>query len=167
MKPCLSLLSLVVLLATPGIVHATDDAGAAVDRYFTAYAAMDLDQMLLAFAPNAVFVDVLQRHHVEGTAGLRELLGGLVAVHSEMGIDVQRRIVSGNLVAVDYLYQGTLSGEALKAATGKESCRDTTYSIPVTTWFEIQGGRIHRQTDFIDLATLNEVKAKAAGIVAE
>ncbi|MEE8536814.1 MAG: nuclear transport factor 2 family protein [Acidobacteriota bacterium] len=167
MKHSWPVLSLFILLVTPGWVGATDEASAAVDRYFDAYKAMDLEQMVLAYAPDAEFIDVLQRHQVKGTDGLRELLGGLVAVHSEMGIEVQRSVVSGNLVAVDYLYRGTLSGEALKVVTGKETCRDTSYRIPVTTWFEIRGGRIQRQTDFIDLATLNEVKAEASGVEAQ
>ena len=166
MKRFLPLLSVFILVISPVVAtSAAEDASAAVERYFDAYGAMDLERMLLAYTPDAVFVDVLQRHEVEGTEGLRELFGGLVAVHSEMDIDVQRRVISGNLVAVDYLYQGTLSGEALKVMTGKDTCRDTSYRIPVTTWFEIRGGRIHRQTDYIDLASLNEVKAEASGII--
>ncbi len=155
-------LSLLALLATPTFAGEADPA-AAVDRYFEAYQAMDLERMIGSFTPDATFVDVAQRHRFEGEEGLRQLLGGLLALHTEMDVEVQRRVVAGNLVAVDYLSRGSLSGEALRAATGKETCRDTTYEIPVTSWFEIDNGRIRHQTDFIDLATLNEVRAKAAG----
>lgn len=162
MKRYLATLSLLPLLAVPALAGEADP-GAAVDRYFEAYQAMDLERMVGSFTPDATFVDVAQRHRFEGEEGLRQLLGGLLALHTEMGVEIRRRVVAGNLVAVDYLYRGSLSGEALRAATGKETCRDTAYTIPVTSWFEIENGRISRQTDFIDLATLNEVRAEAAG----
>lgn len=163
MKPALALLPLIALLAAVPAVAGSTDPGAVVDRYFDAYRAMDLERMLGSFADDAEFVDVAQRHKYQGADGLRQLLGGLLAIHTEMDVEIQRRVSAGNLVAVDYLYRGTLSGEALRAATGKETCRDTTYSIPVTSWFEIEDGRIRRQTDFIDLATLGEVRAEASG----
>ncbi len=161
----LSPLFLVVVLVAPALASAPDP-GAAVDRYFDAYRAMDLERMVASFAPDAEFHDVAQRHHYEGQEGMRELLTGLIAVHAEMDVEIQRRAVAGNVVAVDYLYRGKLSGEALRAATGKETCRDTTYEIPVTSWFEIEDGRIRKQTDFIDLTTLGEVRAEASGAAA-
>lgn len=138
-------------------------AHAAVDRYFAAYRAMDLESMLGAFSSDAVFVDVVQRHRYEGAQGLRELLGRLVSMHTTMDVDIRRRAVSGSVVAVDYVYRGTLSGEALRAVSGKTTCQDTDYEIPVTSWFEIAGDRIRTQTDFIDLATLEDVRARALG----
>lgn len=156
-------MSLFALLAVPALGSPVDP-GSVVDRYFDAYRSMDLEAMLGAFATDAEFVDVAQRHHYEGADGLRQLLGGLLAIHTEMDVEIRRRAVTGNVVAVDYLYRGTLSGEALRTATGKETCRDTTYQIPVTSWFEIENGRIRKQTDFIDLATLDEVRAEASGV---
>ena len=167
-----SLLTPIVLLAAPLLSLPAAaapgkpdpaDAGAVVDRFFDAYRAMDLERMLDAYTPDVVFVDVAQRHEVEGTASLQQLLAPLLSVHSEMGIDVRRRVVSGSLVVVDFVYAGTLSGEALRAATGRETCRDTSYRLPATSWFEVRDGRISRQTDFIDLATLEEIRTRASG----
>lgn len=163
MKRAVLLLSLGALLGAPA--QAAVDAGTVVDRYFDAYRTMDVEGMLAVYAPDAVFVDVAQRHRFAGGDGLRQLFSGLVAIHHDMKLDVRRRVVSGGLVVVDYVYEGTLSGEALRAATGKETCRDTVYRIPVTSWFEVADGRIRTHTDFIDLATLNEVRAEASGVV--
>lgn len=157
--------SFLILPAVGAAATAAADPGAVVDAYFDAYRAMDVERMLGSYAPDALFVDVAQRHRLEGTDGLRQLLVPLVSVHSAMGIDVRRRVVSGNLVVVDYVYEGTLSGEALRAATGKETCRDTPYRLPVTSWFEVRDGRISRQTDYIDLATFQEIRAQASGAV--
>lgn len=81
-----------------------------------------------------------------------------------MRVDVKRRIVADQHVVVEYAYAGSVSGEALHERTGNPSCRDTPYAIPVTSWFEIRDGHIVKQTDFIDLATLTEVRRRAAGL---
>ncbi len=141
----------------------SDDAGAVVDRFFDAYRAADLMAMLATYSPDAVFEDVAQRHHFEGTEQLQAFLGALVGVHTAMDIREQHRLVDGNRVVVHYLYAGTLSGAAMSLALGKEGCQDTTYEIPVTSWYEVEGGQIVHQTDFIDLATLLEVKQLVAG----
>jgi steroid delta-isomerase-like uncharacterized protein len=134
-----------------------------IDRFFDAYRSADLDRMLAMYDPEAVFIDVAQRHRYEGTDELAVFLRNLIGIHLSMDVDVKRRVVSGDQVVVEYAYTGSLSGEALQAATGKDSCHDTEYAIPVTSWFEIRDGRIASQTDFIDLATLAEVRLRASG----
>ena len=154
---------LIVLLGINLIALADDSPESTVDRYFQAYSDMDVEGMLDVYAPDAVFSDILQRHRVEGSEALRTLLSGLVAVHSKMSVRIQRKIASGNRVAVEFVYAGRLSGEALRQLTGKTQCRDVDYEIPATSWFRIDNGHIVEQTDFIDVTTLAEVKAKAAG----
>ncbi len=137
--------------------------GAAVDRYFEGYRSMDPDQVAAAYSPEAVFVDVAQREEVSGAEAIKEMVARLVALHLEMGIKEKRRVVSGNQVAVEFAFTGTISGAAMRQASGKTTCQDTTYEVPATSWFEVSDGRIIRQTDFIDLATLEEVKKRASG----
>ena len=134
-----------------------------VDRFFEAYRTGDVDTMLEIYASDAVFVDVAQRHRHEGRAEIEPFLRQIVNLHEELGLEVSRKVVSENRVVVEYAYTGTLSGEALHQMTGNASCRDTDYSIQVTSWFEIRDGQIISQTDFIDLATLLEVKLRASG----
>lgn len=157
-------LSLSVLLCVcplPAVL--AGDAGTTIDRFFEAYRSQEVHRMLEVYAPDAVFIDISQRHHVEGVDELREFLTRLVAVHHNMDARERRRVVGEGVAVVDYVYTGTLSGESLRELTGKETCRDTAYEIPVTSWFEVEGGRIVKQTDFIDLATLEEVRARASG----
>ncbi len=155
---------LTILIAAPVRGQTENPApGAVVDRFFDAYRSRDVDGMLALYAPDAVFLDVAQRHRFEGREKLAVFLRRLMDLHISTDVGIRRRLASGGLVVVEYAYTGMLSGEALHAQTGKQSCRDTEYSVPVTSWFEVKNGQIVRQTDFIDLATLAEVRQRASG----
>ena len=117
---------------------AGDLPGAAVDRFFGAYRNASLAGMLASYAPNAVFEDVNQRHHFEGTEQLTQLLGQLVAMHQEMDVKEKRRVVDGNTVVVEYEYVGTLDGAVLGQSVGKEGCPDLEYALPTTSWYEVR-----------------------------
>jgi steroid delta-isomerase-like uncharacterized protein len=157
-------LSILLLAAMPVAADpSTGDPSQVVDLFFDAYRSRNVDGMVNLYSPDAVFTDVGQRHRFEGRDQLRTFLRGLVALHHSMDVEIKRQLVSGDQVVVEYLYTGTLSGEALHQRTGNESCSDTQYAIPVTSWFDVRDGKIVRQTDFIDLATLAEVRARASG----
>lgn len=156
-----------VMLATYAALAAGSPPDQVVDRFFDAYRRGAVEEMVALYAPDAVFEDVNQRHRIEGTESLREFLRSIVQMHSAIGLTESRRVTNGNVVVVQYAYTGTLSGAALRARTAKETCRDTEFTLPVTSWYEIEQGRIARQTDFIDLATLGEIRARASGASAE
>ena len=154
------LISLIVLL--PGApAMASDAPGRVVDSFFAAYSRGAVDEMLSIYSPEAVFEDVNQRHRFEGTESLRGFLAGLVEVHGRMEVHEKRRIVQGDLVAVEYEYRGELDGVELSRISGKQ-CQSLEYSLPATTWFTVRDGRIVHQKDFIDLATFLELKQQVA-----
>ncbi len=152
------------VLSGPASV-AGDSPGAAVDRFFGAYRDASLERMLASYAPNAVFEDVNQRHHFEGTEQLEQLLSQLVAMHHRMDVREKRRVVDGNTVVVEYDYVGKLNGAVLGQIVGKEGCPDLEYVLPTTSWYEIEDGKIVHQRDFVDWATLLELREQmlAAG----
>ncbi len=155
-----AVLALVVL---PGLAGAGGDRpGAAVDRFFGAYRDASLEGMLASYTPDAVFEDVNQRHHFEGTEQLGQLLGQLVAMHLKMDVKEKRRAIDGNTVVVEYDYVGTLNGDVLGQIAGKENCPDLEYVLPTTSWYEIKDGKIVHQRDFIDWATFLELREKMA-----
>jgi len=143
-----------------------NDSGSIVDRFFAAYRSGSVDDLLAVYAPDAVFEDVNQRHRVVGHDELRAMLQDLVAMHQQMGIREKRRVAEDRTVVVEYEYVGTLSGAALSQATGKSGCPDLSYTLPVTSWYDIAGGRIRVQKDFIDLASLRELQKRAAASAA-
>ena len=150
--------ALIGLVALPRVARAGDEPGDVVSRFQAAYRAGAVDAMLEIYAADAVFDDVNQRHHFEGTEQLRALLTRIVAMHHRIDLRETRRVVQGNLVVVDYEYAGFLNGAILGQAVGKQGCPDLEYTLPTTSWYEIRDGRIVHQKDFIDMATLLEVR---------
>ncbi len=155
-------LAVLFLVLTFSRTTAADSPGRIIDAFYDAYSRGAVDEMLSFFAPHAVFEDVNQRHRFEGTESLRELFVGLVQMHERMEVSEKRRLVQGNVVVVEYDYRGTLDGVALSQISGKE-CSSIEYTLPATTWFTIEDGRIVHQKDFIDLATLKELQLQVAG----
>lgn len=157
---------ILVIMATAALTVAApadNDPGAVVDRYFEAYRSMDPGRLAALYAPDAVLIDVLQKHRTAGREAIRQNVAQLAALHTKLGAREEQRVVSGNNVAVKFVYTGTVSGEALRQLTGKTTCRDTDYEIAATAWFEISDGQVVRQTDFIDVTALKEAQARASG----
>ena len=143
------------------------DAGRVIDRFYDAYRAGSVEGMLALYAPDAVFEDVNQRHRFTGTEQLGAMLAGIVGLHEAIDLREVRRITQGDMVVVEYEYAGRLSGAALSQATGREGCPDLDYTLPTTSWYRVEDGRIVHQKDFIDLATYMELQQKAAAAHAD
>ena len=130
----------------------------AVDRLFSAYREGSVEGMLSAYATNATFEDINQRHHFTGTEHLRAMLTAIVGMHLQMDLEEERRVVDGDMVVVEYEYRGQLNGAALGASVGKHGCPDLEYALPATSWYEVKDGKIINQKDFIDWATFLELR---------
>ncbi len=139
---------------------APSSPGRAVDRLFEAYRGGSVDRMLAIYTEDVVFEDVAQRHQFQGTEQMRALLGQIMAMHHQVDLREKRRVVQGNVVVVEYEYAGQLNGAVAGQAVGKTGCPDLDYTLPVTSWYEVRGGRIAHQRDFIDLATLMALREK-------
>ena len=162
----LSAAVLAVLVGVPATLSAADSGSAdaasvAVARLHDAYRSGDATAMLDTYTDDVLFEDVNQRHRFAGDE-FAAFLGTLAQVHTAMDIVVDRQLVDGDTVVVEYRYTGTLSGAALSQALGKEGCPDLEYSMPATSWYRVRDGRIAHQKDFIDLATMRELQAQAA-----
>lgn len=154
-----------VLVCAVSRASTTTAPGQVVDRYQAAYRAGSVEGMLDLYATDATFEDVNQRHRFQGTEQLRAMLTGIVAMHLSQDLEENRRVVAGDIVVVEYAYKGQLNGAALGASVGKEGCPDLIYTLPATSWFKIEDGRIVHQKDFIDWATFLDLREQllAAG----
>ena len=146
-----------VLVGLPAVALASP-ADDAVNQLFESYRKGSIDGMLAAYSEGATFEDVNQRHQFQGKEQLRAMLTAIVGVHLEMDLREKRRVVDGDVVVVEYVYQGQLNGAALGASVGKEGCPDLPYSIPTTSWYRISNGKIVHQKDFLDWATYLEIR---------
>ena len=156
-----SWMAIVVLTTVVALAPATladPRPGEAVDRLFEAYRSESVEGMLSAYAEDATFEDINQRHHFTGTEQLSALLSGIVGMHIRMDLTEKRRAVDGDVVVVEYEYRGQLNGAALGASVGKEGCPDLDYVLPATSWYRVSNGRIAHQKDFIDWATFLDLR---------
>ena len=161
----LILITLTTLAMAPTLAAAADSAEV-VERFYDAYRRGDAEAMLSAYSEDAVFEDVNQRHRFAGSEQLAPFLGQIAGLHKTMDIVVDRLLTLGETVVVEYRYTGILSGAALGQALGKEGCPDIEYSLPTTSWYRVSDGKITHQKDFIDLATLLEMRAEATAAIA-
>ena len=134
--------------------------GQVVDRLFEAYRNGSVDGMLSAYAEDATFEDINQRHHFTGAEQLEAMLTGIVRMHLRMELEETRRVVDGDMVVVEYEYRGQLNGAALGASVGKEGCPDLEYALPTTSWYTVKNGKIVEQKDFTDWATFLDLRQK-------
>jgi ketosteroid isomerase-like protein len=154
------LATLMAVLALAPLARAGQGPDEVVDQLFEAYRERAVDGMLSAYAENATFEDINQRHHFTGTEQLKSMLTAIVGMHIRMGLKEERRVVDGDVVVVEYEYRGQLNGAALGASVGKEGCPDLEYTLPATSWYEVKGGKIVHQKDFIDWATFLELRER-------
>ncbi|MEM9597212.1 MAG: nuclear transport factor 2 family protein [Acidobacteriota bacterium] len=140
-----------------GQAIASESAGAVIDAYYEAYRSGEPAKVAEVYADDIVFVDVSQRHEVKGKEAMHASMVTLAAMHEAMGVEEKRRAVRGDLVIVEVIYTGTLDAAAL----GRSGGDGLTYSLPAVLLFEVENGRIHHQTDYLDFRTLSELMALA------
>lgn len=150
--------TLMAALAFTPLTVAGQGPGQAVDKLFDAYRNGSVEGMLSAYAADATFEDINQRHHFTGTEQLKAMLTAIVGMHLRMELEEERRVVEGDMVVVEYLYGGQLNGAALGASVGKEGCPDLEYALPATSWYTVKNGKIVHQKDFIDWATFLDLR---------
>ena len=130
----------------------TSSADRAVDAYLAAYRSAEPEAMVAVYDPNATFIDISQRHEVKGKAGLTEMMHRLVGMHASMNVEEKVRATRGDIAIVEVVYTGTLDTEAI----GRTDLPPVEYELPAVLIFETSGGRILKQTDYLDFRTFTE-----------
>ncbi len=127
-------------------------ADRAVDAYLAAYRSAEPEAMIAVYDKNATFVDVSQRHEIQGKDGLTEMVHRLVGLHASMNVEEKVRATRGDVAIVEVVYTGTLDTEAI----GRSDLPPVVYELPAVLIFETAGGRILKQTDYLDFRTFTE-----------
>ncbi|MEE8583221.1 MAG: ester cyclase [Acidobacteriota bacterium] len=92
----------------------------------------------------------MQKKTHQGKAALRESFTQLLAMHTKIGLEDLRRVVSGNQAVWEVRYTGALAGEILGLP------EDPEYSIRAVLLFKFEKGKIRSQTDYLDVVTLKK-----------
>lgn len=126
------------------------DANQLLDQFRQAYLARDAEKLLALYADDATFEDVIQQKTHQGKEALRESFTQLLAVHTQIGLEDLRRVVSGNQAVWEVRYSGAIAGDMLGAAEDQE------YSIRAVLLFRFENGKIRSQTDYLDVISLKK-----------
>jgi steroid delta-isomerase-like uncharacterized protein len=116
-----------------------------------AWQARDVERYLELYADDMVFADVNQRQRVEGLEAYRKLSRQVFGVHKTLGLELRRRVISGPHAALEAVWSGSIDGAVLGTPG-----QDKSYSYSGVIWLEAAGGKIRRETHYIDFVTFRE-----------
>ena len=110
----------------------------------------DPERVLALFADDGMYEDVTTGVVVRGKEELRRYLIGAFATIPDFTFSVLRRFASGRWAAIEWTMSGTNRGDwAGMPATGKRFA-----SVRGTSILELEDGKIRRQSDYWDAATV-------------
>jgi steroid delta-isomerase-like uncharacterized protein len=137
------LLAAEVCIPTDGDAKATDQA--VVQQAFAAWNTHDVNQVMANYSEDAVYEDVPFRVSNHGQAEMRKYFTDTFAMVPDLKVDVVSTIVVDGHCAVEWNWSGTDKG---LFKTG------LWFSIRGTSLCDVRGGKLVREQDFYDVATL-------------
>jgi uncharacterized protein (TIGR02246 family) len=117
----LMVLWILALTPTMALAGASEDVGAVVDRWMTAFNANDVDALVKLYAPDAILVGTAGLKPVEGSAGIHAYFSRLAKSGDKVVIDSRKTIVLDNnnaYVTGFYTFSAARNGEIRKSPAG-------------------------------------------------
>ena len=134
-------------------VMLTADIASMIDEWAIAWSSSannDPERLLALFASDGMYEDVTSGVVVRGEEDLRRYLIGAFATIPDFTFDVLRRFGDGSWAAIEWTMSGTHRAEwAGMPATGRPFS-----SVRGTSILEVEAGKIRRQSDYWDKATV-------------
>jgi steroid delta-isomerase-like uncharacterized protein len=131
----------------------TADIERMLDEWATAWSSSvnnDPERVLALFADDSVYEDVTSGVVVRGKEDLRHYLVGAFATIPDFTFGVLRRFAAGPWAAIEWTMSGTSTVDwAGMPATGRRFA-----SVRGTRILELEAGKIRRQSDYWDAATV-------------
>lgn len=131
----------------------TADIASMIDEWAIAWSSSannDPERVLALFADDGMYEDVTSGVVVRGKEELRRYLIGAFATIPDFTFDVLRRFGAGPWAAIEWTMSGTHRGDwAGMTATGRPFS-----SVRGTSILELEAGKIRRQSDYWDAATV-------------
>ncbi len=119
-----------------------------IERYYAAFNAADWEGML-ALLTDDVQHDINEGPRQSGKGAFRDFLGKMDAHYREQARDlVVLTSADGSRAAAE----SVIHGEYLKTDEGLPQAQGQKYVLPVGAFFEVQGGKIARVTNYYNLA---------------
>jgi len=129
-------------MATSGVERVLDD-------WATAWSSHDTEKVLSLFSDDCVYEDVTFGAINRGKKELRAFADGVFAGVPDFKVDLTARFVAGTWAGMEWVMSGTHKGDFPgMPATGKR------FSIRGVTILELQAGKIRRNSDYWDAASV-------------
>ena len=129
-------------MATSGVERILDD-------WATAWSSHDTEKVLSIFTDDCVYEDVTFGAINHGKKELRAFADGVFASVPDFKVELTARFVAGSQAGMEWVMSGTHKGDFPgMPATGKR------FSIRGVTILELQAGKIRRNSDYWDAASV-------------
>ena len=125
--------------------HAPDPI---VAQWAAAWNTADAEAMTSLFAPDAIYEDLAFQVTFTGTEGIAQWVSITAGAIPDAHVEIKDAFRTGDRVAVRWTFTGTPESVGEVQASGES------FSVPVVTLMELDGGRIARVTDAYNLADL-------------
>jgi steroid delta-isomerase-like uncharacterized protein len=126
----------------------TSDPERVFGHWAAAWSSQDTEKLLTLFTGDCLFEDVTFDVVTRGKQELRGFANGAFAAVPDFKIEVTREFATDQWAAVEWVMSGTHRGDFPGLpATGKR------FSVRGTSIFELEGGKIRRESDYWDAAT--------------
>jgi steroid delta-isomerase-like uncharacterized protein len=120
-----------------------------LQEWADAWSAHEPDRLLALFTPEVLYEDVTFGVAVRGSEQLRTFATNVFAAVPDLRIELDRHFGNGSMAAMEWVMSGTHRGDFPGLpGTGKR------FSFRGVTVVELAGGRIQRNSDYWDAATL-------------
>lgn len=125
------------------------DVERALDQWAIAWSSHDTEKVLALFTEDCVYEDVTFGVVNHGRAELRAFANGVFAGIPDFKVELTARFVAGPSAGMEWVMSGTHKGDFPgMPATGKH------FSIRGVTIVELREGKIRRNSDYWDAATV-------------
>ena len=119
-----------------------------IQEYAAAWSAQDIGRISSFFTEDCEFEDVPMKIVCHGKDELKAFLGDTFQAFPDFKMEISRIAVAGDVTVFEWIQSATHAGEiGAFPATGKA------YAIKTATILDFGGDKIHRATDYWDLAS--------------
>ncbi len=132
---------------------ATDDLERLLDDWATAWSSSDFsdpERVLALFLDDGVFEDVTFGVLVHGKEELRRFVNDAFSAVPDFKYEVTRRFATNQWAAIEWVMSGTHRGDF----PGIPATNKRFSSVRGSTVLELEAGKIRRESDYWDAATL-------------
>jgi steroid delta-isomerase-like uncharacterized protein len=145
-NPCVRAMLMLLALVSIGL-SANGQPSSLIEAHFKAMSIHDINAIALGYTDSAEVYSPNWEGAKKGRAGITEVYSRYFKSTPDLSFSVDRVILAGEHVVVEYTQSGTLSDPEGSSPT---YMKDKKYTLKCCAIFTINGGKIAHETDYFD-----------------